>query len=518
MVTLQVELPEIGEVFLSFVYADCDRRIRQVVWNQIENMARGVVGKGLWAVLGDFNCILKGEEKQGGLPYQIAKNREFQHSVDNASLREVSYYGNPFTWWNGIEGSQAIWKRLDRALVSEKWEGSLKTYVQHLSKVTSDHAPLVMDLETQVFSSRRPFTFINAWTEHEQFLTIVQQTWEGRVEGNAMYRFVSKLKRVKSALIEWNWTVFGNIFDKVKELEEKVRVVEDALQNNPTQENLMEYKLAQAKLQKQVVIEEKFWQQKAHVQWVVDGERNTKYFQGLVREKRRKQIIHRIKNEEGVWVDDQEQIRELDVRFFEKLYTAKAVSSDQSVLNCLQVLVTPEENQRLIGAPSEEEIKSCVFSLGANSAPGPDGFGGGFYQSCWDIIKEDLIVMVISFFEGKSLTKAITSTSIVLIPKTPNPSSFSDFRPISLSNFCSKVITKVMVVRLADILTRIISPNQAGFMKGRSIIDNVLLAQEICHGMKTYSEDIILKLDMTKAYDRLDWGCISSVLKGVGFL
>ncbi|XP_019191194.1 PREDICTED: uncharacterized protein LOC109185694 [Ipomoea nil] len=151
--------------------------------------------------------------------------------------------------------------------------------------------------------------------------------------------------------------------------------------------------------------------------------------------------------------------------------------------------------------------------MNANSAPGPDGFGGGFYQLCWDIIKEDLQKVVRSFFAGKSLIRPITSTAIVLIPKVPNPATFNQFRPISLSNFCSEIITKILVQRLAGILARIISPVQVGFVKGRSIIDNVLLAQEICHGMKASNEDMILKLDMTKAYDRMDWGCITNVLK-----
>lgn len=141
--------------------------------------------------------------------------------------------------------------------------------------------------------------------------------------------------------------------------------------------------------------------------------------------------------------------------------------------------MTEEDNKKLMKEPTLEEIKEAVFSMNPNSAAGPDGFCGVFYQSCWEVTKEDFCSIMKSFFAGKALTKAITSTSITLIPKTVNPFSISYFRPISLINFCRKIITKMMVLRLADILSRIISPSQIGFVKGRSITDNILLAQEM---------------------------------------
>lgn len=103
-----------------------------------------------WTVIGDFNCILREDEKRGGLRYDMAKSREFQHCVGTCGLREVSYYGNTFTWWNGRRGSQAVWKRLDRAFMNEGWENAIKSHIQHLSKATSDHSPLVMEIEPQI--------------------------------------------------------------------------------------------------------------------------------------------------------------------------------------------------------------------------------------------------------------------------------------------------------------------------------------------------------------------------------
>ena len=81
------------------------------------------------------------------------------------------------------------------------------------------------------------------------------------------------------------------------------------------------------------------------------------------------------------------------------------------------------------------------------------------------------------FFCGEVLPRSISSTSIVLLPKV-NSQDFSQFRPISLCNFINKVVSKVLFDRLARVLPKIISPQQSGFVKGRQISDNFLLAQE----------------------------------------
>ncbi|KAL3506986.1 hypothetical protein ACH5RR_032368 [Cinchona calisaya] len=84
-----------------------------------------------------------------------------------------------------------------------------------------------------------------------------------------------------------------------------------------------------------------------------------------------------------------------------------------------------------------------------------------------------------SFMAGASLPKFFSSTLITLIPKIDNHSTFANFRPISLCTFVNKVYTKVMAKRLSQVLPRIISSEQAVFVNGKSIIENVMLAQEL---------------------------------------
>ncbi|XP_059288614.1 uncharacterized protein LOC132041965 [Lycium ferocissimum] len=91
----------------------------------------------------------------------------------------------------------------------------------------------------------------------------------------------------------------------------------------------------------------------------------------------------------------------------------------------------------------------------------------------------DVFRMVQAFYEGHTLPKSVTHTNLVLIPKKLEVHTFGDLRPISLCNFINKVISRVVHERLDKILPSLISSNQSSFVKGRSIIENVLLTQEI---------------------------------------
>lgn len=115
------------------------------------------------------------------------------------------------------------------------------------------------------------------------------------------------------------------------------------------------------------------------------------------------------------------------------------------------------------------------------------------------------MAFVQAFFDRGNLTKYYSHTCLALIPKVEAPSNFSDLRPISLSNYSHKIIFKVMSRRRNPILPRIISENQSGFVKGRSITHNVLLAQEIVYeiSQKNRGGNMVIKLDMAKAYDRM---------------
>lgn len=167
----------------------------------------------------------------------------------------------------------------------------------------------------------------------------------------------------------------------------------------------------------------------------------------------------------------------------------------------------------------EKEVHNAMIGLNENSASGPDGFSISFFRYCWEIVGEDITRLIQAFFYGQELTKFFTHTNLILIPKREVIKGFVDLRLISLSSFINKIISRVIHDRLVQTLPKIISHNQLGFVKGRNIVENVLLAQEIIRDINKRSRNtnVVIKLDMEKAYDRVSWFFLTKVLRKFGF-
>ncbi|WMV49350.1 hypothetical protein MTR67_042735 [Solanum verrucosum] len=226
-----------------------------------------------------------------------------------------------------------------------------------------------------------------------------------------------------------------------------------------------------------------------------------------------------IKNHKNKWVQGDDKIAKAAVHHFKNLFNTSHTFNDFDILNYINPCIADDDNIKLVAVPDLEEIKDAVFNMSASSAPGPDGYSGIFFHKCWDMIQYDIMEYVQDFFRGKNLSKFYSHTCLILIPKTDSPFNFSELRPISLSNFTCKIISKILSNRLNPLLERLISENQSGFIKGRLIHENVLLTQEIAHGIKQYNKggNVIMKLDMAKAYDKMSWYFLMSVMKQFGF-
>jgi hypothetical protein len=162
---------------------------------------------------------------------------------------------------------------------------------------------------------------------------------------------------------------------------------------------------------------------------------------------------------------------------------------------------------------------AAVFALNKDSAPGPDGFGAFFFQHYWEIVKVDVMNAVMEFFTTSWILPGFNSNIIALIPKSPDASSIAQYRPIAMANFKFKIITKIIADRLASILPNLVSDEQKGFIKDRDIKDCLCIASEAANLIhnKAHGGNVALKIDITKAFDTLDWSFLLKVLKTFGF-
>jgi hypothetical protein len=191
----------------------------------------------------------------------------------------------------------------------------------------------------------------------------------------------------------------------------------------------------------------------------------------------------------------------------------------QDDLNWERLQILPHNLDMLAGEFTEAEIKGAINQMPSDKAPGPDGFTGLFFKECWDIIKIDIMNVANAFHRLRTSSFAILNTAnVVLIPKKDGAESVLDFRPISLIHSFTKIIAKVLAMRLAPHMNRLISKSQSAFIKKRSIHDNfmsVRCAVRRLHRSKTPA--LFFKLDITKAFDSIRWEYLLTLMSKLGF-
>ena len=211
----------------------------------------------------------------------------------------------------------------------------------------------------------------------------------------------------------------------------------------------------------------------------------------------------------------------LATNFYNNLYTSEGVTNIDQVLQTVPVKVTQAVNNLLNAPYSYEEVKVALFQMFPTKAPGPDGFPAHFFQRHWDVCGQEVTAAVLRIIDGTESAECINETLLVLIPKVKNPSSLAQFRPISLCKVLYKIASKVISNRLKVVLPDIISEEQSAFVPGRLISDNIITAYECLHFMKrnkaARNRYCALKLDMMKAYDRVEWDYLQAIMLKLGF-
>jgi hypothetical protein len=166
--------------------------------------------------------------------------------------------------------------------------------------------------------------------------------------------------------------------------------------------------------------------------------------------------------------------------------------------------VNIQDNEELEKPFSEAEIKNFIFSMERNTALGPYHFPVEFYQHCWDVIKDDLVALFNDFHNMKLDICRFNYGIITLLPKFKEANNIKQHMPICLMNVIYKFFTKALMLRLDNVMNRIINRSQSGFLKDRNIMDGILALHEILHDTKIKKKGFILKLDFEKAYDKLN--------------
>ena len=254
-----------------------------------------------------------------------------------------------------------------------------------------------------------------------------------------------------------------------------------------------------------------------------EGDKNTKFFHAQCNERRRTNHISGLRDSAGVWQTEKTKIAEIAVDYFQGIFTSSNPSAESitTLLQGMESVVTNAMNDQLQAEFTKEEVSLALKQMYPTKAPGPDGMSAIFYQTYWDIVGPEVTQAILSILHSGYMLRKINYTHIALILKVKNPENITDFRPISLCNVIYKIVSKVLANRLKKLLPFVISEAQSAFIPGRLITDNVLVAFEVMHLMslkrKGRKGQMALKLDMSKAYDRVEWVFLESIMRCMVF-
>ena len=169
-----------------------------------------------WSCIGDFNTILGAHEQRSHYSPSRLAMEEFQQWFDTNNFIHLYTRGASYTWSNGRKGRFSIQRRLDRVIVNPSWiiAASISN-VSTLTKLRSDHYPLLFQFNNQHTQHNSTFKFLKVWTEHPDCINIIKQSWNTHITGCPMYVLTQKLKLLKENLKTWNHNTFGNIHSHV---------------------------------------------------------------------------------------------------------------------------------------------------------------------------------------------------------------------------------------------------------------------------------------------------------------
>ncbi|XP_058079904.1 uncharacterized protein LOC131228087 [Magnolia sinica] len=462
----------------SSVYGPFQDEDKNSFWEELSRSKQNF--EGACCTVGDFNVIKNIQGKSHGRSSTPAM-KAFSNWIEDEELVDLPLLGARFTW------------------------------------TTSDHSPIILDVAKQNWGPK-PFRFDLSWLKIKGLARKISDWWEGfQVNGFADFKLSAKLKLLKKELKEWNRCEFQNKAHDTDKLLEDLSAFDAQMESDRffPDSQARRVQLIQ-EITNKILQKEISWKQKARLHWLKEGDRNTRFFHKMANWHASNNRISSLLVD-GIRLEDEDEISGAMISYFYSLLNGKHWR--RPTLDGIQFNALPEAEASSLEVPfSEEEIKRAVNSLGADKAPGPNGFLIAFYAHFWEVIKADVLQFFQEFHKNGRISNTMGATFIALIPKLSSAASPKDFRPISLLGGPYNILAKVLASRLAKVIGSLIYQNQCAFIAGRQIAHAALCANELLDASaRSGRKYIAYKLDIEKAYDHVDWDFLQYLLKRMGF-
>ena len=343
--------------------------------------------------------------------------------------------------------------------------------------------------------------------------------WSRQFSSRKSKNEINKLNLFEKKLIQYN-----EMLAEIGRLEkESTQQEEEVVLNSMTKENILK-QMEYCNKEREELIELKVRgaMLRARKDWYMYGEKPSKYYFGLESQNYKRKNRYKIKNKDGEYVVGLKNVLDEQYEFYEKLYKKGNdfhIGKFERFMEGLQMpTVTQKDREELEKPFTMAELRKVVFSSKKNTVPGSDGLSNEFYQVFFPELSQLLLKVC-----NKAATEGLHVTArqgvVALIEKLGKDSDYlKNWRPLSLLNCDGKFYAKMLALRLENPAKYLIHPDQTGFLKGRSINENLIDIMSVLDLAEHRQEEMLLiSFDFEKAFDMVGFEYIETVLKRFGF-
>ncbi|XP_074290971.1 uncharacterized protein LOC141617705 [Silene latifolia] len=397
--------------------------------------------------------------------------RDFRQCVDYCEVQDISAHGAFFTWTNKQDPSSRVFSRIDRMPVNRDWYSLYPDCNAYsMSEGLYDHNPCVCYRRMTDAKKKTQFKYFNMWSNAPEFKDIIKKEWNIQVRSTKMYRVVTKLKHLKQPLKALNRQRFSDVQKAAGVAKQLLTEIRETMHSDPLDHNILQAEqVAASNYKMPAEAQFSYLKQKAKIEWLREGDENSAFFHCQIKARQMTNKIFRIVDRHGVTHTDNTGI-------------------ESAFLDYYQDPLGTHTNNSIVHGPTVRE-------------------------------GNEVSEAVLDFFQTGKLLKQLNCTTITLIPKVNRPVSVHEFKPIACCNIVYKCIAKLLCNSLGQVLPDIVSCNQGAFIKGRTILENVLICQDLVrlYKRRSASPRCLLKIDLRKAYDTVEWGFVQAMLQKLNF-
>ncbi|XP_062089528.1 uncharacterized protein LOC133796064 [Humulus lupulus] len=329
-----------------------------------------------------------------------------------------------------------------------------------------------------------PFCFFNMWTEHEGFKEFVMQSWHKSIKAHGLEGITRILDPHSADFQREERSTFETFVYQAKYYDSYLR-------------------------------------QRSKVNWLRFGDDNTAYFHACLKQRKASNRITSFINDAGQVNEKFEDVVAHFLNHFRSIMGSHSTTSVPIQRECFihGGNLSLDQQLRLVKPFTKKDVKDAMFSINSIKSPGPVGYCSGFFKVMWEEIGDEISDAILGIFDHGLLPNELNNENLSLIMTVENPTKVVEYRPIACCNTLYKCISKMLCGRLNKVLPLLINQNQGAFFKDRLLAHNILIFKDIIKGYKRkhISPRCVMKVDLSKAYDTIDWQILEDILTAYCF-